>query len=243
MISSQQAGHFLNQLQAQYPEAFKKNFILYGQIKTKGIMDEKKEIIPFLLSLLIFIPLAYLISEIIHSHFIEFDSFQANATANIIIMLFLMLICPLVLKQIKHSSHSLYANLKHTPFKLTILIILQAINLAFIESWILSAIYFFFTLSFGFVKFYKENMFRPKTTSEHYYHIQEFRRICFWSYKKSVVAYVKLKFTSKSSEKYRKLVEQKKNYAKLYTQLYNFENKLCLSYKHVDIETYIDSIM
>lgn len=49
-------------------------------------------------------------------------------------MLLFMLYVPIVLKQMKHSSSSCYEQQQHAPIKIAALIILQAINIAFIES-------------------------------------------------------------------------------------------------------------
>ena len=154
-----------------------------------------------------------------------------------------MLITPIIIKQIKHSSTSLYNQLQHTPLKLTALIILQALNLAFAESWILMVLFFFATLSFGFVKFYKENMFRSTVTALQYDELQQIRRICFWSYKKVACINFKLLFTPKQSDKHQQLIKQKQKLVNLHVELIDLENKLCLKYKHVDLEHYLDSIM
>lgn len=243
MISNKQAASYLKQLQQLHPSAFKRNFILYGQIKTKGILDELKELIPFGLALTIFVPLSYVLSEFIAAAQPKLEGFQASAFATLTIMLFFMLIAPIVLKQIKHSSVSLYAQLKNTPIKLTALILIQAINIAFIESWFLQGILFFFAMSFGFIKFYKENMFRDKTTSEQYHYIQEIRRACYWTYKQSVKLYIKLLLTSKSSAKYIELQSRKAQIANLHTELMNYENKLCMTHKHIDIDKYLDDML
>ena len=243
MISNKQTAHYLKQLQELHPSAFKRNFILYGQIKTKGILDELKELIPFGLALMIFVPLSYVLSEYIESFQPKYEGFQASAIASLIIMLFFMLISPIVLKQIKHSSVSLYAQLKNTPLKLTVLILLQAINFAFIESWFLQGILFFFAMSFGFIKFYKENMYREKTTNEQYYYLQEIRRACYWSYKQSVKLYIQLFFTNKASARFKELQHQKSQIADLHTELMNYENKLCMTHKHIDIDKYLDDIL
>lgn len=102
------------------------------------------------------------------------------------VMLFFMLITPLVIKQMKHSSVSLYKQLCHTPIKLAVIILLQAINIAYVESSFLQSLLFFFAMSFGFVRFYKENLFRDHSDSHQYYYLQETRRVCFWSYKTSL---------------------------------------------------------
>lgn len=243
MISNKHTANYLKQLKQLHPSAFKRNFLFYGQIKTKGILEELKELIPFGLALTIFVPLSFVLSEMIASVQPKFEGFQASAFASLSIMLFFMLIAPIVLKQIKHSSVSLYAQLKNTPIKLTVLILLQALNIVFFESWFLQGILFFFAMSFGFIKFYKENMFREKTTNEQYHYLQEIRRACYWTYKQSVKLYIKLIFTSKSSEKYAELQNRKRHIANLHTELMNYENKLCMTHKHVDLDKYLDDML
>ncbi|WP_411688492.1 hypothetical protein [Acinetobacter indicus] len=53
-MTPQQPLLFLQQLQQHHPAAFKRNFLLYGAIKIKGMLDEWKEILPWVLALLIF---------------------------------------------------------------------------------------------------------------------------------------------------------------------------------------------
>lgn len=243
MISNKQSAQYLQQLHAKHPQAFKMNFILYGQIKTKGIMDELKEGIPWILAFMIFGSLSYVIAGFISSIMINFDAFRSFASATIAIMLFFMLVCPVILKQIKHSSTSLYTYLQHTPLKLAVLIILQALNLAFAQSWFLFGIIFFFAMSFGFVKFYKENMFRDSTTPVQYQYLQDIRRVCFWTYKQNFKINLQLMLKPKSSAEYQRLITEKNHYVDLHVELINFENKLCLTYKHTDVESYIDSMM
>lgn len=243
MISNKQTALYLEQLQQRHPSAFKRNFILYGQIKTKGLLDELKELIPFGLALMIFVPISYVLSEYIARLFPKFDAFQASAIASLMVTLFLMLVCPLVLKQIKHSSVSFYAQLKNTPIKITALILLQAVNIVWIESWIMQGILFFFAMSFGFIKFYKENMFKEKTTSEQYHYLQEIRRICYWTYKQSIKLNTRLLVTPKDTEKYTTLINERNQLVDLHVELMNYENKLCIAHKHLDIDQYLDNIM
>lgn len=243
MISNKQTALYLEQLRQRHPSAFKRNFILYGQIKTKGLLDELKELIPFGLALMIFIPISYVLSEYITVLFPKFNSFQASAIASLVVTLFFMLICPFVLKQIKHSSVSFYAQLKNTPIKITILILLQAINIAWIESWIMQGILFFFAMSFGFIKFYKENMFKEQTTPEQYHYLQEIRRICYWTYKQSIKLNTRLLITQKNTEKYTQLMKKRNQLVELHVELINYENKLCITHKHLDIDKYLDNIM
>ena len=243
MNQNQQVAQYLQELKQQYPQAFKKNFLLYSQLKTKGILDERKELIPLALALMIFLPCSYLLTLLLQQYIVFLEGFQSGGSAVLCIMLFFMLITPIILKQIKHSSISTYQQLKNTPFKLTILILLQSLNIAFMESWFLQGILFYFAMNFGFVKFYKENLFRENTSKENYYYIQEIRRVAFWSYKQNFKLYLKLIFSSKNSKQHQLLIEQKQKNAQLYVHLMNYENKLCMRYKHTDIEKYIDSIM
>ena len=243
MISNKQTSQFLAQLSEKYPQAFKMNFILYGQIKTKGIMDELKEGIPWILALMIFGSLCYVIAEQVNYHFPQFEGAVSFSIASISILMFFMLICPLILKQIKHSSVSLYQHLQHTPLKLTSLIVLQGLNIAFAQSWFLFGVIFFFSLSFGFIKFYKENMFVSSASSEQYDQLQQVRRFCFWSYKQIFKTKFKMLLTNKSTENYLKLQAHKDELTHLHVESIKFENNLCLSIKHKDVETYIDSIM
>ena len=243
MNNNQQVAQYLQELKLQYPNAFKKNLLLYSQIKTKGILDDRKELIPLALSLIIFLPICYLLSMIIAEHQPILEGYRAGGTAVLLIMLFFMVISPLVLKQIKHSSISTYHQLKNTPFKLTILIVIQTLNIGFLESWFVQGVLFYFAICFGFIKFYKENLFRETTTTEQYYYIQEIRRIAFWSYKQNFKYYLKLKLCSSHTKEYQSILQQKAQNADLYVNLMNFENKLCIQYKHTDIENYIDSIM
>lgn len=243
MIRNQKSEQFLQQLHELYPSAFKGNFLLYGQIKTQGILDELKELIPWALALMIFGSLSYAFAEMIYRSFAEIHYFKAFSLSALGIMLFLMLICPIIIKQIKHSSTSLYNQLQHTPLKLTALIVLQSLNIAFAESWLLMVLFFLATLSFGFVKFYKENMFRSTTTAVQYHELQQVRRICFWTYKQVLRLNFKLLINKKHTEHYQTLVKQKKQFVDLHIELINLENKLCMTYKHVDLEHYLDSIM
>lgn len=243
MMSNNQLEQYLQQLRLHHPNAFKRNFVLYGQIKTKGVLDEFKEVIPWILSLLIFGSLSFCLSEIISTFYPKFDTFQALSTAFLSISLFLMLVCPIVLKQIKHSSTSLYRLLQHTPLKLTALIILQALNIAFAQSWILMFVFFFFVLGFGFIKFYKENLFRSSATTTQYHDLQQVRRACFWTYKNIFRINLKLKLCSKNSNDQKELVKLRDQYVQLHIELINLENKLCMALKYSDLENYLDSLM
>lgn len=242
MLNSNDTKQFIDTLKQQYPQAFSRNHIFYGLIKTKGIMDERKEIIPLVLALCIFLPICFLLSEYIQFALPHFAGFQAGAIAVLVIMLFFMLICPIILKQIKHSSHSLYLQLQHTPFKLSILILLQALNLAFLESWFVQGILFFLAISFGFIRFYKENLFKESASAEHYLMIQEIRRISFWTYKKSLGIKLRKALVSQSSRRYTTLAQQQLEFTELHQQLIELESRLCKIYKYT-LQSYLDQFM
>ncbi|MGE8560246.1 MAG: hypothetical protein ACN6NJ_04790 [Acinetobacter sp.] len=243
MISNKQTALFLKQMQQQYPAAFKRNYLFYSMIKTKGILDELKELIPWVLAAMIFVSLAISLGHFISIQFPQFDAFRSHGIAVLAMMLLFMLYTPLVIKQIKHSSTSLYQHLRHTPIKLAVLIVLQTLNIAYIESTFLEVILFFFALSFGFVRFYKENMFREGTQNEQYFYLQETRRICFWSYKQVLKIKLKSLLTAKHSKARYALQQQEKKFVDLHIQLIQYENKLCKTHKHIDVETYLDSLM
>lgn len=243
MIQNKQVSFYLNQLQQQYPKAFKYNFLFYSQLKTKGLLDEAKEFIPWILSIMIFCSIYFSLGHFIAVHFTQFDAFQANAIAALAIMLFFMLIVPIIINQIKHSSTHLYHQLSNTPFKLAALIILQALNLYFIESTLLQGLLFFFAMSFGFVKFYKENLFRDSTKDTEFYQLQQIRRTCFWAYKQAKKARFKMKFYPKSSDQYKLQQQQLTQYLELHLQLLKYENEMCKTYKYEDLDAYMDSIM
>lgn len=243
MIKSQQAMLYLQDLQNKYPQAFKRNFLFYSQMKTKGLLDEAKEFIPWVLSIMIFCSLYFSLGHYIESHVPQFNAFQAKGTAALAIMLFFMFIAPFIIKQIKHSSVHLYKQLNNTPFKLAVLIILQALNIYFIESILLQGVLFFFAMSFGFVKFYKENLFRDSTKDNEYYQLQQIRRTCFWAYKQAIKAKTKMKFYSKNSRKFKAQQQKLTQYLELHLQLLKYENEMCMTYKYVDLDAYMDSLM
>lgn len=243
MIPNKQVSLYLNQLQQQYPDAFKRNFIFYSQIKTKGMLDEAKEFIPWILAVMIFCGIYFSLGQYIQHHFSQFSEFQANAIASLGIMLGFMLIVPFIINQIKHSSTHLYHQLNNTPFKLAVLIVLQALNLYFIESTLLQGVLFFFAMSFGFVKFYKENLFRESTKDTEYYQLQQIRRSCFWAYKQAKKAKFKMRFCTKNSEKYLSHQAHLSQFLELHLQLLKFENEMSKSYKFIDLDEYMDSLM
>ncbi len=243
MIKDQQAGQYLEQLKLLYPAAFKHNYIFYGLIKTKGMLDDLKELIPWVLAGMIFISLSISLGAQLESLFPHLSEFRASGLAVLAIMLFFMLVTPLIIKQMKHSSASLYKQLRHTPIKLAALIVLQALNIAYIESALFQSLLFFFALSFGFVRFYKENLFREHSSSLQQHYLQETRRVCFWAYKQSLKLRCRLKFCTKDNLKHQFLQHKLKSMQSLHQQSMNFENQLCESFKHIDLDNYLDEMM
>ena len=243
MIQKKQVSVYLNQLQQQYPQAFKRNFLLYSQIKTKGILDEAKEFIPWVLAVMIFCSIYFVLGQFISRHYPQFNEFQANGISALSIMLFFMIIAPFIINQIKHSSVHLYKLVNNTPFKIAILIIIQALNIYFFESTLLQGVLFFFAMSFGFVKFYKENLFRNSTKDTEYYQLQQIRKSCFWAYKQAKKAKFKMIFSKKDSEIYHIQQNHLAQYLELHLQLLKYENEMSKSYKFIDLDEYMDSMM
>lgn len=243
MIKTQQATQYLQQLEQQYPQAFKRNFLWYGQIKAKGLLDELKEIIPWILALMIFVSTAFVLGNLVESSLPRFNETQAFGIAILIIMLFLMITVPIIVKQIKHSSTHLYQQLSNTPLKLAVLIVLQTLNIAYVESSFLQGLLFFFALSFGFIKFYKENMFRESTSKIDYHNLQQIRRACYWSYKQAMKARLKLKIISKNNIEYDTAKQKLEDALNLHLHLLKYENKMSQAYKFIDLDEYVDSMM
>ena len=243
MVSDKQAALFLKQLQIQYPTAFRRNFVFYGMLKTKGLMDEIKEFIPWILAIMIFVSLSLSLGHYIESHFLRFTAFQAQGISALCFMLLYMLYVPLVLKQMKHSSRSYYEQQQHAPIKIAALIILQAVNIAFIESTFLQIVLFFFAMGFGFVKFYKENLFRNSATHVGLYYLQELRRFNFWSYKQIIRLKIMLQFSKKNTATYQQKLKQLQHFKNLHLKSMQMEQQLCLTHKHQDLENYLDSLM
>ena len=241
MLNTTDVSLYLQQLQNQHPQAFNRNYLLYSQIKTKGLLKETKELIPWLLAAMIFVSISISLTSTITQYFPQLDEFRANAIAVLSIMLFLMLIVPIIIKQIKHSSTHLYQQLRHTPIKIAVLIIVQSLNIAFIHSVLLQGVLFFLALSFGFVKFYKENMFRDHTQNIDYYNLQQIRRICLWSYKQAIKAKFKLKISKHGTPQSKILEQQFSYFLELHLALIQYENKLCKNYKFLDLDHYLDS--
>lgn len=243
MIKDQQAAVFLEQLQLLYPAAFKRNYIFYGMMKTKGMLDELKELVPWVLAAMIFVSISMSLGAYLAAAWPNMGEFRANGLAVLAIMLFFMLAVPLIIKQMKHSSISLYKQLRNTPIKLAGIILLQALNIAYIESSFMQSVLFFFAMSFGFVSFYKENLFREHSDSLQFHYLQETRRVCFWSYKQILKTKCRLFFSKRHADKSLFLKQQLKQLQELHAQTMRFENQLCKSFKHINLETYLDDLM
>ncbi|MFV5490060.1 hypothetical protein [Acinetobacter sp. ASP199] len=242
-MQNQQVNVLLQQLQLLYPAAFKHNYLFYSQIKTRGVLDDRREFIPWLLASMIFVPISLVLKDIFLSNFTELSNFQAHAYAILAILLFLMLIVPLVIKQIRHSSHSLYQLLRHSPVKLAVVVILSALNIEFLQSQFVMWALLFFGVSFGFVRFYKENLFRQNSQDSEYYQLHQLRRVCFWAYKQSLKTRLKLYMTSANNPEYEVLKRQLNRYADLYSQLFKTEHQYCKRIKHIDVDSYLDEVL
>ncbi len=243
MIKDKQAALFLEQLKLLHPAAFKRNYIFYGMMKTKGMLDELKELIPWILAAMIFVSISMSLGAYFQSAWPHLGKFRAEGLAVLAIMLFFMLIAPLIIKQMKHSSISLYKQLCNTPLKLAGIILLQALNIAYIESGFLQSVLFFFAMSFGFVRFYKENLFREHSDNLQFHYLQETRRICFWSYKQILKLKFQLLFYKRSADRAQFLKQKLKQQQELHAQTMRFENQLCKSFKHTNLDTYLDELM
>lgn len=243
MITQQQTIERLLPLLKQHPQAFKRSFLFYGFIQVEGALDTWKELIPWLIAFTIFLPTTYLIHYFIQLNFIQISSFQSYSISAILITLFLMVILPFIIYQIRHSSHQLYTSLKNAPFKVTLLIILQAINLKFFESSLLLSLLFFLSISYGFIGFYKENLFKPYTAQPDQYNLKLIRNACFWSHLKIIQLSIRIKLSKKSSQNYQQILAQKSSLIQLNTELNSLESELYKSLKYADLETYIDELM
>ncbi|WP_180063200.1 MULTISPECIES: hypothetical protein [unclassified Acinetobacter] len=243
MAQKKQAALYLQQLKQQYPAAFKHNYLFYSQLKTQGILDELKELIPWVLAAMIFISLSMSIGHAVQLYFPEMSEFRAHGIAVLSIMLFFMLVVPLVIKQIKHSSMSLYQSLKNTPFRLAIVILLQLLNIAFLQSTFVQSVLFFFAMSFGFVRFYKENLFKGGSNTQEYYFLQETRRIAYWSYKQMLKAKLRLSLSNPNQANHKQLSERFTQFQNLHIQMLHQENQLCKKLKHQNVEHYLDELM
>ncbi|OTG86180.1 hypothetical protein B9T31_09075 [Acinetobacter sp. ANC 4558] len=243
MMTQKQTLQFLEQLQKKHPQAIKRSYLCYGFIQTKGALDELKEIIPWAIALTTFIPLVFFLSTYIQSLFDHFSNFQAQASAIICIMLFFMLILPLVIYQIQHTSPHLYKHIKNLPFKLAALIVLQAINIQFFENLIFQGILFFLSLSYGFVALYKENLFKSHATSIDQISLNQIRRACFWSHLQILKCKLKLLLTPKHTSKYISRLQEKKDFITLHQELIQLENQVYKAIKYIDLESYVDELM
>lgn len=243
MIQDKQTAIFLEQLKLLYPAAFKHNYIFYGMMKTKGMLDELKELVPWILAAMIFLSISMSLGTYIASGWPQISKFRAHGLGVLAVMLFFMLVTPFIIKQMKHSSISLYKQLCNTPIKLAAIILLQAVNIAYIESAFLQSVLFFFAISFGFVRFYKENLFREHSDNLQFHYLQEIRRICFWSYKQILKTKCQLFFSRRTSEKSYLIKQNLKQLKALHDKTMRFENQLCKSFKHINLETYLDDLM
>lgn len=239
-MQSKQVQLLLQQLETLYPAAFKRNYLLYSQIKTRGILDDQREVIPWVLAVMIFIPISLILKDFYLTHLENLDPLQSHSYAIISILLVLMWVLPLVIKQIKHSSNSLYQLQRHAPFKLAAVILLSGLNLVFLESSLLMWILFYFGVNFGFVRFYKENLFRDHSQSVEHHQLQQLRRVCFWAYKQTLKSRLQLRFSSHQSEDYQARKTQLGHEADLYVQLLKYEHAYCKQIKHIDLDSYID---
>jgi hypothetical protein len=240
MRSDQKISQYLQELQVKHPQALRGNFLFYSALKTKGMLDEVKELLPWLLGAMIFIPVHFILKDLIS----QFGyATQALHFATLSIMLLLMFYVPLILKQAKHSSHSFYQQQKHAPIKLAAVIILQAINTAYLDSVFLQGVLLFFAISFGFIRFYKENLFREHATKQDYYALQQIRRASFWSYKQTIWAKWRYRLMKKGSKAAKLQSAKLQYYLTLHLQLYKYEHEFCKKVKHLDIEKYLDSLM
>lgn len=240
MINHQQVVALFQQLQEQHPQAFKRNILFYSLLKTKGMLDELKEVIPWILAIMIFVSSAISLAEYFSTIWTNLNYFQYIGSALIMIMVFMRLYLPFIMWQMRHSSDSLYTHLKSTPTKLSIIIILQALNLLYIESSILQYVLFFFAISFGFIRLYKESLFLDQTTPEQQYYLQQIRKATLWAYKKSQKSMLKIKLQPKGDTTL--LQAEQKYFHQLHLELKKYENKMCNTYKHSNIESYINTI-
>ena len=231
----------VTQLQSRYPEAFRHNYLLFGVIKTKGILDEKKEFTPWLIVCISILPFLILMFYTLKTTF-SFNVFHSLAISCGALTLILMCIAPLVIYQIRHSSVSLYQNLRRTPLKITILFVLQTVNYLYWQSMTVTVVLTYFLILFGFIRFYKENLFRTHTTSEQQNHLQLIRQICWWSYYRSLILRTKIFLISKNNSKYHRYLRKLKEMKNLHLNMMTLEHQMCKKYKHLTASSYIDSL-
>ena len=89
-MQSKQVQLLLQQLETLYPAAFKRNFLLYSQIKTRGILDDWRELVPWVLAVMIFIPISLILQNFFSNHLEKLDAFQSLSYAIISILLVLI---------------------------------------------------------------------------------------------------------------------------------------------------------
>ena len=123
---------------------------------------------------------------------------------------------------------------------MAVVILLQTLNLFFVQSSLLMWSLFFFGVSFGFIRFYRENLFRENSQNTEHYQLQQLRRICFWAYKQTCMLRLKLRFCSSNHPQRAELKQQLNHYAELYTQLLKHEHQYCKTIKHLDVDSYLD---
>lgn len=239
-MQDQQAKQLVLELRQQFPQAFKWTFLCYSQIKTKGILDERKEFIPWVLAMMIFLPICFSLQQALQQYFPQMTTFDTYAYPVLAVSLFLMSVTSFIIWQIKHSSHSLYQLIQSTPIKLTVVIVLQGLNFAFLNSLFALGVLLFLSVSFGFIRFYKENLFRDQSNSDQYFYLQEIRRACYWSYKRSLALKLKLKFLKNNHQQNKLWRAELQQLATLHTQLLKLEHQYCHKIKYIDIDRYLD---
>ena len=107
--------------------------------------------------------------------------------------------------------------------KIAVLILLQAVNFAYVQNAILQGILFFLCISFGFVRFYKENMFRDHISLEQKYCLTQFRRAAYWSYRQAAKIQYRMYFSNKKSPRFTQLNQQYQHATQLHQQLMQAE--------------------
>lgn len=243
MLNQQQILEHYQQLLTRYPQVnTQKQCLFYGSITVKGALDEWKELLPWGIALSIFTPIAYCLHYLIQHYIPTFDNFLSYASSMMLISLFLMLIAPLIIYQIHHSSAQLYNSIKNIPFKITLIILLQAINLKFLHSSLLLSALFFCTLRYGFILFLKENLFKAHIANSQIKYLRHARQLCFLSYLRILSLSLKMKFKTKSSARYQQLSVEKNQWMSINADFKKFEDKLYQNLKYIDLESYIDEL-
>ena len=226
----------IQNLVEDYPKA-QKQILLFSCLKVTGVFDDKKEIIPWILACMIFIPIGLSIKTYLIEWFPLWTVFQGSHIALLSVTLFFMLILPIIIFQIKHCSSNLYKQHRNIPTKLAIVIVLEAINLIWIESLFMQVSLFFVALSLGFTRLYKENLFRKQDIVQNHY-LNQIRKLCFWSYQKSALLKLKLKFKQNIA-----LQNEYDDMQKLNQAANQLEKQLYSQLKYIDMESYIDEIL